>query len=873
MAGTIKGITVEIGGNTGPLDKALQGVNKTSRDLQSELTQVNKLLKLDPTNVDLLNQKQKLLAESVSTTKGKLDTLKLAEAQAQEQFKKGSISEEQYRALEREVVKTEQSLKGLETQAGKSNVVLSEIAAIGTKMKTAGAGISSAGKSMTMGLTVPILAVGAGFAAMVVKATDGADALQQMSDVTGLTAERLQELTYIGSKVDVELDTMTGAQKFLTKAMAAAQIGTKAQVAIFKELGIDAVDPLNGQLRDSNVVFTETIAALGKMTNPTERNAMALKLFGKSAMALNPLIKTGADEIANLTAEAHKNGAVMSNENVLAMDKFSDSMAAMKLSITGAVGKVAAELMPTFEKLIPIVQDQIVPAIGRFAQMIADLIIKFTTLDPTTQKIILGIGAFLLAIGPIVTVIGAIVTAVGFLMSPIGLVVLAIGALIAIGVLLYKNWDTISAFLSSIWNSIATTATNVFNSVATFFANTWNSITATVTNTWNGIGTFFVNLWAGITNTIQNVWNGIGQFFVNIINSIVTFVATTFSKQINDVYVIFLALERIFIGVWEIIKNIFLGAILLIIDLVTGNFTKLKEDALNIFDSLRTYFSDIWDNIKLIFTRALDLITTTLTQVWDGIVIVATTVWNGLKDFFVGLWTSISTSATNAWNSLKTAVIDIVTIMVDRFMNTFNAVLDFFRNLPDNLYNLGVNAFNGLKNGIVLVMSTINDVVRGGFAAAISFITGLPGQALQWGKDFIQGLINGIKSMIGGIGKAVSGVGDTIRGYLHFSTPDVGPLTDYEKWMPDFMSGLAKGIENSKYLVANAVKGLSSDVSIGMNLTPAMAGMGSMGSSTNTTNYGSILHTDKVVINNGMDIQTLAEELSFYVKQKQLGGA
>ncbi|MEG0854419.1 MAG: hypothetical protein RSF82_11130, partial [Angelakisella sp.] len=109
MAEKIKGITIEIGGDVTGLDKALKDVNKESSSLQDELKKVDRLLKFDPTNTQLLEQKQALLAKSVTNTAGKLETLKLAEKEAQEQFKQGKISEEQYRALQREVVSTEQA--------------------------------------------------------------------------------------------------------------------------------------------------------------------------------------------------------------------------------------------------------------------------------------------------------------------------------------------------------------------------------------------------------------------------------------------------------------------------------------------------------------------------------------------------------------------------------------------------------------------------------------------------------------------------------------------------------------------------------------------------------------------------------------------
>ena len=116
MAGNIKGITIQIGADTKPLEKSLEGVNKNARAIQSELRQVDRLLKLDPENVDLVAQKQKLLSEAVSNTKDKLAVLKEAQIQVDEQFKKGEIGEDKYRALQREVISTEQNLKSLEKQ-------------------------------------------------------------------------------------------------------------------------------------------------------------------------------------------------------------------------------------------------------------------------------------------------------------------------------------------------------------------------------------------------------------------------------------------------------------------------------------------------------------------------------------------------------------------------------------------------------------------------------------------------------------------------------------------------------------------------------------------------------------------------------------
>ena len=135
MADRIKGITIEIGGDTTGLDKALSGTNKEIRNTQSQLKDVERLLKLDPSNTELLKQKQKLLADAVGETKDKLNALKDAERQVEEQFKQGKISQEQYEALKREIIATEEQLKSLETQAEKSNITLQKIGELGGKFQ------------------------------------------------------------------------------------------------------------------------------------------------------------------------------------------------------------------------------------------------------------------------------------------------------------------------------------------------------------------------------------------------------------------------------------------------------------------------------------------------------------------------------------------------------------------------------------------------------------------------------------------------------------------------------------------------------------------------------------------------------------------
>lgn len=190
IAGSIKGITIEIGGDTQKLNKALEDVNKKSRDIQSELKQVEKLLKLNPKDTEMLAQKQKLLAEAVANSKEKLDRLKNAQEQVNEQFRKGEISEEQYRAFQREVAKAEQELAGFEKQL---EATAKASKTLGEKMQAAGEKMKSVGATLTKTVTVPLAAAGAGAVAMGKSFDDAYDKIRIGTGATGKALEGLND--------------------------------------------------------------------------------------------------------------------------------------------------------------------------------------------------------------------------------------------------------------------------------------------------------------------------------------------------------------------------------------------------------------------------------------------------------------------------------------------------------------------------------------------------------------------------------------------------------------------------------------------------------------------------------------------------------
>lgn len=191
MAGTIKGIIVEIGGDTSGLQNALKNVNSATSSLTKELKGVNSLLKLDPTNTELVSQKQEILAQNIQETSDKLKLLKQTQEQADEAIANGTkISDENYRNLQREIINTENKLKELQTQASKWTTAGKFIEEYGNKIQSLGKKIDSVGNKLTAGLSLPILAIG--IAGVQSAATQEA-AMQQVEKIYGDAADTVKD--------------------------------------------------------------------------------------------------------------------------------------------------------------------------------------------------------------------------------------------------------------------------------------------------------------------------------------------------------------------------------------------------------------------------------------------------------------------------------------------------------------------------------------------------------------------------------------------------------------------------------------------------------------------------------------------------------
>ena len=470
MAGNIKGITIEFRGDTTKLDKALRQVEKETRAIDNELKNVNKALKFNPTNIDLWREKQTLLTKKIEETSDKLKLLK----QQQKAMEEAGVDKQslEYQKLQREIIETESKLKSFKKELRQIGNV--NLKALSEQFKKAGDALQEAGRNMKE-LSMAGAAVVATLGAMTTAAAKNADTLNTLSKRYGISTKELQKYALTAGLVDVDVETITKSHVKLEKTMYSAAQGSKTNAAYFDKLGVSIYDA-NGNLRSSDEVFNDTIAALGKMENETERDAVAMALMGKSAAELNPLIEDGGKTYAETAALMQKYGLDFIDQDTLdKANEFQDRIDQIKMMGTLAYQTLGAKLA---EYLLPALE-KVVDWVGRLANWLSKLDPKLLAIIGAIGGVVAAAAPLLIGLGKVATGVGALINLMGVLgpaiagiVAALGPVVLAIGSVIAIGVLLYKNWDTIKARAIALkdkivktFNEIKAKVTSIFNAI------------------------------------------------------------------------------------------------------------------------------------------------------------------------------------------------------------------------------------------------------------------------------------------------------------------------------------------------------------------------------------------------------------------------
>ena len=398
MSRRIRGITIEIGGDTQKLTKALEGVNKHSRDLQSELRQVERLLKLDPKNTELLAQKQKILADSVDNTKKKLETLKEAEKQVQEQFKEGKVGEEQYRAIQREVIRTTQELDKLEKNLQDVNSIWKNISETldktGTKMK-------KIGEEITKKVTLPMAAAGAASFKM------GADFEQAMGKMEVVFEEN--------SKV-IERWAENSLEDFgLARNTAIQMVGDFG--ALFKGMGISLhhteewsktlVERTMDLANFYDTTIDETIRALETIvtgqTEPLRRFGINMTQATLQEYAYSKGIRKRIQDMTEAEKVQLRYNFVIEKTNIAVGTTARESDTA-----TGQLNKLRESL----KELALSFSEHILPIIVPIIEWLNNMIERFSGLSDEAKKFIVIAGGITATLGPVLVALGSVFKAI-----------------------------------------------------------------------------------------------------------------------------------------------------------------------------------------------------------------------------------------------------------------------------------------------------------------------------------------------------------------------------------------------------------------------------------------------------------------------------
>ena len=658
MADRIKGLTIEIDGNTTKLSKALEGVNKDIKNTQTQLKDVEKLLKVDPGNIELLRQKQELLSKAVEDTKDKLSTLK--DAMSQMDAKGVDKSSAEYQSLQREIIATENSLKDLEKAAASSNATMQKVAQVAKDVAAGADKVAEATKGISAAAAGGLVALGG----IAVKAGQDADELNTLAKQTGLSTEALQKMSYASNLIDVDLGTITGAIKKMKK-------GLDKNADTFEQIGV-AVKDANGEYRNTEDIFNDVVVALGKIDNETERDIIAMDLFGASADELAGILDDGGAALKALGDEAQNKGLIISQEELDKANEFNDSIDKLKAQLSGSFGQAAVK-----------VAEALTPVLEKVAEVITNIAEKISTLSPETLQIITIILAVIAAISPIASIIGGIATAISVLTpiiatinaviaaNPVVLIIMAIIAAIALLVVAVKaiieHWDQIKEKAQEIWGAVVEKFTAIKDAVVEKFNAVKEKVTEVFTNIKDAAAEKFNAVKEGIGTALNAAKEVAGEKLANM--------KRAFEENGGGI-------KGAMAATWEGVKGYYTAGFDFINKLTGGKLGEIKDKIFGkfkeIIDAAKNWGKDLIQNL-------IDGIMSMVNKVKDAVGNVAQTI----KDFL-----GFSEPDEGPLSNFHTFMPDMINLMTKGIDENLYKVQDSMNQLANTLVpqtNVNVN--------------------------------------------------------------------------------------------------------------------------------------------------------------------------------------
>lgn len=769
MANKIIGITVDIEGKSSGLTKSLQEANSAINKTTSALKDVDKALQLDPTNVELLAQKEILLNKQIEQTNEKLEIMQQVAEDANEALARGDISQEQYASLQAEIAKTSASLGDLEDSANDSGEELEETGdeaeEAGVDMEAFGEAAEKAGEIAVAAFEAVVAAAAAVGAAVVgamtaagtalvnatVNTSQLADELMTMSSTTGLATDTLQELNYASELLDVDTQTVTGSMTKLLRTMSSADGGSASAQEAFENLGISIYD-VDGNLRSTEDVFWDAIDALGQFENETERDAASMELFGKSARELNPLIEAGSGAFEALAEEAHEVGYVMSGDTLDAFGAFDDNMQRMN--------NTAQAMEQSFgQVLLPLLTDMSGDAVSLMGELSGALA---------------GAG----------------------------------GDIDQIGSIIEQFAPRAVELVEQYFPKILTVVEDVFSALIPVVVSVAPQLLSL-------IGDLIVQLANSISENSEEFIAGFTSLFESVVDSALTLLpvliplAFDLIKTLTDALLDPANLEMLISSA--------LGIIMTLSEFITDpeNIVTLLNAATTIIMSL---LNGLTTALPVLIPAAIDAILTIvdtllssgcLGQILQAALTLITTLAGALIQYLPQLIAR-----------LPEIILGIVEFLCgdalpDIIQAGFTLITAIVGNLPEIIVAI-VNALIDLVAGMIeYITGDGSDDILDAFQSAFD---GIIEGAKTWGGDLIQNFIDGIGQMWENLKSAVSDVASLISDFLSFSVPDKGPLHDWafnnpgEDMLKLYSEGIDEGMNDLEDTLYNTAATINKDM-------------------------------------------------------------
>ena len=802
MANNIKGITIEIGGDTTKLDKALGSVNENVKSTQSELREVEKLLKLDPKNTEALEQKQKLLAKAVGETKEKLDVLKTAEAQVEEQFKNGEVSEEQYRALKREIEATELSLKKLEEEANKSNLSLEKV---GEAFGKVGSKATDIGKKM-LPVTAGIAGMGTAGVAAAMELDDGYDTIITK---TGATGEALEELNAVADDLFTEMpiemaDAGTAVGEINTRFGATGETlkGLSKQFIEFANInGTDlnnSIGKVDKIMEQYNIDAAETGNVLGLITKKGQETGISVDTLMDSLqkngatfkeMGLNMVQSTNllaqfeangvnadtavaglrksikaytdegksVDEALALTIDSIKNASSETEALSIAQEVFGTKGAA-EMATAIREGRIDLEsLSSSMEEYGTVVEDtfnatqdpwdEAKVATNNLKLAAADLGTTILgSLQPTITKIVNKIKEFTQWFKNLnqsqketIIKVAAVVAAIGPALIIFGKVATTISTIISV---VGKIGPAVKAAKAAFSAFNAVLAANPIILVVTaIVAVIAILVTLYKKCEWfrNGVNA----IWEAIKNAFFAAWDGIKTFFTetlpNAFNTVVNFIKSNWQALLL------------------LIVNPFAGAFKLLYD----NCGAFREFVDNFVQNIKQFFQNLWNGIVSIFQGVGQWFIARFTEAYNGVTGVFALIgqwfgarWQDIKNALATVASWFLTMFTNAYTNVK----NVFSAIGSWFGARWTEIKTALSAVPSWFGTQFQNAWTNIKNAFANVTSFFSGLwekIKGCFVNVGVKIGSAVGDAFKSAINSclstIEGVVNKFIGMINGV--------------------------------------------------------------------------------------------------------------------------